>query len=297
MCTDKLKNGVLYKPGTLKTPDSDITLQDSYNGGKTCTQTLSLTKDIPCGGLDAVCKKSDADLYDVQTDSNTACNINDGGVWKKEGTLKADALITITPKYGTGKTCTQQFSLKKNITCGPINALCPINDNSFYTFSTVAIKGTSIISPNSLSINSVTSKMYQTTDPGLFEAVIKVDVPSSYSTLGIKNYKVSVIDTFNNKQVNSTNNVLIDNNNNLTIKITHERQVSSSNYSYLGQDYEAISRAMINDKFNFDGTYKVTISSVDSKGVISPESAPVTFNSGLPPANTIQALLNTVNDV
>jgi hypothetical protein len=155
VCTDKLKNGVLYKPGTLKTLDSDITLQDSYNGGKTCTQTLSLTKDIPCGGLDAVCKTSDADLYDIQPDSNAACNINDGGVWKKEGTLKADALITITPKYGTGKTCTQQFSLKKNITCGPINAVCPINDNTFYTFSTVAVKGSTLLPINVTTLSPI----------------------------------------------------------------------------------------------------------------------------------------------
>jgi hypothetical protein len=155
VCTDKLKNGVLYKPGTLKTLDSDITLQDSYNGGKTCTQTLSLTKDIPCGGLDAVCKTSDADLYDVQPDSNAACNINDGGVWNKEGTLKADALITIIPKYGTGKTCTQQFSLKKNITCGPINAVCPINDNTFYTFSTVAVKGSTLLPINVTTLSPI----------------------------------------------------------------------------------------------------------------------------------------------
>ena len=288
VCTDKLKNGVLYKLGTLKTPDSDITLQDAYNGGKTCSQILSLTKDIPCRSLGAVCKTSDVDLYDVQPDSNAACNINDRGVWKKEGTLKADALITITPKYGTGKTCTQQFPLKKNISCGPINAVCPINDNTFYTFSPNIIKGSDIVVPPPI-ISSVTTNMSTTTTPDVFTATIKVIPPSSYSLLGIVRYSIKIIDTFNNFKVNRTDVVTIDSSNNLKVDVVHVRQVNPS--SYLATSGIFNSDGFIKDQFNFNGNYKVTISGITQAGSIGNPSAEFTFSSGLPNITVINQLI------
>jgi hypothetical protein len=286
-CTKNI-NGILYKSGKLKTPDSAITIQDGYNGGKTCTQLLPATKDIACGGIDAVCKTTDIDLYDIPADSNTVCTILENGISKKQGTLKTDSSITVTAKIGTGKTCTQLLPATKNINCGPINAVCPINDNTFYTFNPTIVKGSDIVVPPP-SISSVTTNMSTTTTPDIFTATIKVIPPSSYSSLGIVNYNIKIIDTFNNFKVNRTDVVTIDSSNNLKVDVVHVRQVNPS--SYLATSGIFNSDGFIKDQFNFNGNYKVTISGITQAGSIGNPSAEFTFSSGLPNITVINQLI------
>lgn len=289
---------VLYKQGTLKTIDSSITLQDAYNGGKTCSQLLTnqTTKYIPCGDIDAVCKTSLFDLYDVPADSNNVCNILEGGVWKKQATLKSDAAITITPKYGNGKTCIQKYQnrLTTNITCNAISAVCPINDNTFYTFDTTATKGSSLIPPPAPSIASVTSNLASqpvtkdgpTSSFADFNATIKVNVPAIYSSFGVTTYKVNVIDTYNNRKVNFQDTFTIDSNNNLIVRVGHYRPTTNT---YPGLYGIELSRARIKDEHDFDGRYSVTIAGIGQVGV-GPNSVPFTFNSGSPTAAQMQEL-------
>lgn len=145
VCTTNI-NGTLYKEGKLKKDESAITVKDAYNGGKLCSETLPATRITRCTNVDAVCKTSDAELYDYAPDSDRACSILENGVWKKTGTRKlTESDITITPRYGTGRSCIQLIPGIKNIPCGPINAVCPLNDDRYYTFSTTAVKGSSVV--------------------------------------------------------------------------------------------------------------------------------------------------------
>jgi hypothetical protein len=280
-CTKNI-NGILYKSGKLKTPDSSITIQDGYNGGKTCTQLLPATKDIACGGIDAVCKTSDVDLYDVPADSNTVCTILENGVWKKQGKLKTDTSITITAKFGNGKTCTQQLPATKNINCGPINAICPVNDNTFYTFNPAITKGNALIVPTAPTIVSIASSLSTEYWPGRFTATIKVTPPASYATLGITNYSVSIIDKTTNQKVNVEDTVTIDSSGNLKVNVDHQRDVDESNYNYYGNNWAAMRSAMAYAQYDFDGSYNVTIAGINTAGIVGVRSAVFSFNSGYP---------------
>ena len=288
VCSNNI-GGIYYKKGTLKTPDSQLTLQDAYNGGDTCTKQLNAEKDFACSGFDAICKTSDTDLYDIPADSNTVCSIFEEGKWKKQGTLKSDASITITPKFGTGRTCTQILgSQPKKFICGPINAVCPINDNTFYTFNPNIVKGSDIVVPPP-SISSVTTNMSTTTTPDIFTATIKVIPPSSYSSLGIVKYNINIIDTFNNFKVNRTDVATIDSSNNLKVDVLHVRQVNDSSYFSTSGIFN--SDGFIKDQFNFNGNYKVTISGITQAGSIGTRSAEFTFSSGLPNITVINQLI------
>jgi len=280
-CTKNI-NGVLYKSGKLKTPDSAITIQDGYNGGKTCTQILPATKDIVCGGIDAVCKTADVDLYDVPADSNAVCTILENGVWKKQGTLKTDTSITITAKFGNGKTCAQQLPATKNVNCGPINAVCPINDNTFYSFNKNIVKGSALIVPPAPTIASITSSLSTETFPGAFTATIKVTPPASYATLGITNYSVSIMDKTTNQKVNIEDTATIDSAGNLKLLVNHERPTDYTKYQSYGQNFRAIRSAMAYDQYWFDASYNVTIAGINSAGITGPRSAVFSFNSGFP---------------
>lgn len=126
------KNGILYKKGTLKTDDNVLTLQNAYNGGKTCSQQLPLTVDIECGNIDAVCKTALSDLYSAPVDSFGVCTINNNGVLYKQGNILSDSVITIRNANKNGKTCTLQKPATANIECGNIDAVCNTKDAGLY---------------------------------------------------------------------------------------------------------------------------------------------------------------------
>ena len=251
------------------------------NNGTACNQFPSNLY-IKLPATDSVCKTADVDLYDVPADSNTVCTILENGVWKKQGKLKTDASITITAKFGNGKTCTQQLPATKNINCGPINAICPVNDNTFYTFNPAITKGNALIVPTAPTIVSIASSLSTEYWPGRFTATIKVTPPASYATLGITNYSVSIIDKTTNQKVNVEDTVTIDSSGNLKVNVDHQRDVDESNYNYYGNNWAAMRSAMAYAQYDFDGSYNVTIAGINTAGIVGVRSAVFSFNSGYP---------------
>ena len=126
------KNGVLYKQGTLKLDDNVLTLQNAYNGGKTCSQQLPLTAELECGNINAVCKTVLSDVYSSSPDSFGVCTINKNGLLYKQGNILSDSLITIRNAHKSGQTCTAQKPATADIQCGPIDAVCNTKDSGLY---------------------------------------------------------------------------------------------------------------------------------------------------------------------
>lgn len=187
-CTFNTTDNKYYKTGTLNT-DTSITLSSAFNGGNTCTSKLTAagqsTNVTTCQNLDAVCKFSpgqtytDADVFDISTDSNTTCSIEfpaGSGKWFKFASLKSEANLAIKPAIGTGRTCTQQALSSSNplgasqnlwvngvqqtqggklIQCGAINAVCNDNFNTNYTTTPNIYTGEYIYTHTKSYVNNV----------------------------------------------------------------------------------------------------------------------------------------------
>ncbi len=121
-----------YKQATRKTNDTVLTSLPAINGGLTCSSQIPLTKNILCGPLNAVCKDTDAELYDIPDDSHTVCSISRSDGWYKNSVLKPESSIQLTSSINGGLTCTQQYPSSKIIKCGPIDAICSIDNDILY---------------------------------------------------------------------------------------------------------------------------------------------------------------------
>jgi hypothetical protein len=123
-----------YKQAIKKTNDATLTSLPAINGGLNCTSQVPATKNILCGPINAVCKTSDIDLYDIPPDSQDTCNILKSDGWYKVGTLKQDSNITISNSINGGSTCISQLrnSLTKQFNCGPVDAECTTDVAKLY---------------------------------------------------------------------------------------------------------------------------------------------------------------------
>lgn len=112
----------------------------TVNSGISCS--LPSTAYIKLPSTDATCDMTTG-AYTYQADSAAVCTVTDPVTGKKmkTGTLNPEQTITKTAAYNGGKTCTQQLPATRDILCGTIDPICPVNDNSFYTFSTAATLG------------------------------------------------------------------------------------------------------------------------------------------------------------
>ena len=133
-----------YVKGTLNAVGQQA-VQQANAVGVNNTTSCSLPQNvyIKLPPTDAVCKTDIMSLYDVPSDSASTCSIIDPATGKKAKTitLKSDDQITLASGFNGGRSCVQQNPATQTMVCGTIEPTCPVNDNSFYTFSTTATIG------------------------------------------------------------------------------------------------------------------------------------------------------------